>query len=206
MASLSVSIPPQVYKMLLLTGVGVAGYLLIKKGIHQAKSHAISNQFSSNDKNGMAARFAIRLFQAMFENDFFGLTEDEAAIFQVAKEMKAQNISFGLVAKKYKDKYRRDLLKNIQSALSPQEFDNFQNILTSPLGSIRLHEKLYLKQPTSVFNENFTKAIPLPATAKSIGLLAETVFVGTNSQRFYGFKNGRKKYYIPASKVILKSA
>ena len=205
MANVSVNIPPEMFKIIVFTGVGVAGYFLLRKGVNEIKNSNVNADLDDNGINGQAARLALRYFQAIHENDFFGVSEDEAAILQAARDGRGQNVPFNLVSRKYKNKYRKDLLRDIQNGLSTSEFAEFQNIIAATLGFVQ-KQKLILLNPSKIYNRTFTKSQHISHVGRVIGSLKETAYLGANEAPYYGFVNNKRLFYIPAKDVNLKTA
>ncbi|MEN7549041.1 hypothetical protein AAG747_14045 [Rapidithrix thailandica] len=196
-------IPPLVWKALLGAGVVFAGYLVFKKVQQREREKKFDNAYGSDTSLGRAAVYASRYYSAMWENDFFGWSEDEAEIFRTAQDMAQAGVSFGPVSQAYQMRYGKDLLKNIQNALNPTEFSKFRKLLAGDLSGLVIAEKVYAKGLVPVFSSDLQK-VQYIRSPQPLGMKQAVVILG--DVPFVAFENKARHYFVPLQNVTVKTA
>jgi hypothetical protein len=132
-----------VFIVILIAVALVAIWWFARKQIKQAKENRFNNTdttapIGSNAyKNSLAVNYAQRIKAS--RGAWGGLLNDnEDAIFQVAKDMRANNVPFSTVAKAYNDGFGSMLAQDLTSWLSPEELQKFYTLLGStPINGLR---------------------------------------------------------------------
>ncbi|WP_020532967.1 hypothetical protein [Flexithrix dorotheae] len=201
------SIPPVVWKALIATGLGVGAYLIVRKVVQNARRQSAIREFGRDGKNGLAVDLATLFYQAIWENDPVGWSENEPLIFDTAKRVKNEKGDFGLVHKAYKKIYDRDLLKDIQKALNPEEFVRFNEIIDTGigiLGQVPFTKLVATINPTTVFAHDLQQAKRVNGRVK-LGRHFETIVLGDN-RKLTGFMKNKNLFYVPEKDIRLINA
>lgn len=117
---------------LIIGGVAVigVGWYMLKKYNKEKDYQATERKLGDGSKTGVAVQLASRLYTAM---KGWGTNENE--MFQVAKEIRANNpkngLTFGDVSSAFRKLYNDDLLKWINKELNSEELRLFQKNLTA---------------------------------------------------------------------------
>ncbi len=196
------SIPPVVWKTAIATGLGVGTYLVVRKVVIAARRNAALKEFGESGAVDMATLF----YQAMWENDPFGmgLSEDEKLIFDTAERIEKQKLDFSKIQQAYKKIYDKDLLRDIQRSLSPEEFQKFNQIFSNILGQLPFSALVATMKHTTIFTKDMQRAIPVKEKVK-LGRHFETIILA-NKRKLTGFMKNNKLYYVPEKDVYLISA
>ncbi len=108
-----------------LVGVGVYYY---KKKQSEKNVEEASKAYGTNTTKGKAVEYA-GLFKTALNSGWFGMTENEEALYSAAIKMHQNSVSFGDVSTAYKQLYNEDLLPKINKLLSAEEQAIFNNAI-----------------------------------------------------------------------------
>ncbi|MEN7547824.1 hypothetical protein AAG747_07885 [Rapidithrix thailandica] len=194
-------IPPLVWKALLGAGVVFVGYQVVRKVQKREQEKKFDRAYGSDTTLGRAAVYASRYYSAMWENDFFGWSEDEEELFGTTRDMAQAGVSFGEVTEAYRMRYGKDLLKNIQSALSPSEFGKFRQLLAGDLSGLVLPEKVYGKGLVPVFSSDL-QSVQYIQSEQPLGMKQSVVRLG--DVFFVELENKQQRYFVPRDKVTIR--
>ena len=121
-------------------GIGLAvaglGYLVVRKVVLRAKTNKTTrnlDKFQQKDpREALAAAFAQQLSAAFnpwdLNNTWFSWLPDgtdKEACFRIAREMKARNVPFSMVAKAYHNLFQSDLASDLTSELDSADLRTF---------------------------------------------------------------------------------
>lgn len=111
--------------------LAVGGAYVANKFIAGYSKSNVEDSAGTNTKDGIAASYAIRLYEAMFGGLFFGLGTDDAEIKAVATLVKADKNN-ELVIAKYRTLYGNSLNTDLQKDGVFNDYYNIINGTTTP--------------------------------------------------------------------------
>ncbi|RSK24188.1 hypothetical protein [Hymenobacter metallilatus] len=200
----------------LLTGgffLAVAGgaFLLFRKILQTMQRDKAIKDVGANSADGLALAFASRCYAAMnsgheWWNDWFGDGTDEEALYQVARDMRSNNVPFVLVANKYKALYTRDLYADLTAELATDEMAQFQAALSTGLGNVLdpgllVTQQLITTAPSTILDD---KLEPVSQTGPRtrLGPHDETMML-PGGRVLHGFLYQNQRRYVAAPTVQL---
>jgi hypothetical protein len=111
--------------------VVIGGALIIRKGVKKlidSQNEKKQDEAVLKDPNppteaqrAKAIEQANIIYKALFENDFFGFSEDEAKVLETAKQI----THWKTVSSAYAKKFKRNLLNDVRKYLDDAEFSKF---------------------------------------------------------------------------------
>jgi len=124
-------------KFLKSAGLVIGGVILIGGAYYaytqwSKKREAVkaSNVYSNSSNEGLAVQYA-GLMHSALNSGWFGLTEDEEAIYKTAQKIYKAGLKFGDVANAYRKLYNEELLTKINKHLSPDELEIFNKAINT---------------------------------------------------------------------------
>jgi len=105
--------------------VGGVAYYFINKKIREAKELQVSKSIGANTTDGIALRYATAIKSSFSIWGWTNLT----AFFNAIKGILRDNIPFSKVIEAYNKLYGENLIKEIQSELSANEYAQFTKLI-----------------------------------------------------------------------------
>lgn len=188
-------------------------YFIVRKVILEIRRRKLLDQAGTNTADGLAIGYANRCYAAMFRgatewySDWVGDGTDEDAIFQVAREMRANGINLALVSDKYRTLYDRPLLQDLTRELDAGDLATFQNLLATGMGgpaglALVIDSMIVSTAPTTVYDEHLQPVQQIPAG----GRLGEHIgtLVQDSGHQYHEFYYAGQLRRVPAAATILK--
>ena len=104
-----------------VVGIIVTGIIVHRVG-KSIRDKITSSKFGSDD----ATQIAMSMHSALNPVGLWGAGTDESQLYTQAKKMKDRGVEFKKVSNAYSRKYKSDLLSDLESDLSPDEFEKIQ--------------------------------------------------------------------------------
>lgn len=185
-----------------------AAYVLVRKFVTAYRQNQLLKQVGTGSADGLAVGYAQRSYTAMISgyawwNDLVGDGTDEEALYQVAREMKTNNVPFALVAGKYKTLYNRELLTDLTNELDTTQMRKYQAALATGMNGLgaspSVHHWLVTTAPTPVLDDQLRVLGELPARMR-LGEHTHSLF-GADGQAWHGFDYRDQVRFVPAAAV-----
>jgi len=189
-----------------------AAYILIRKLITGYRKSHLLNQVGQSSADGLAIGYAQRLYTAMVSgygwwNAYLGDGTDEDAVYQVAREMHANKVTFSLVSAKFKVIYNEDLLDLLSAELGTDELAKFNRAMQTGLAGLpglgalepAPDYLLYTLAPTMVYDEQLQVVGPIPANM-ALGEHVAT-YIAPDGRVWHGYPYKHLTRFVPAEAV-----
>jgi hypothetical protein len=188
------SVPKEIWYSAAAVGVLAGVYFIGKRIIDDIRYSNTLKAYGTTTDKGLAVAYADRLYSAAYANLF---ATDEDAVFETAKAMYENSVSFAEVAKAYDELFKRDLNKDLNDDLTTSEKGKFMSLLTS--GVAGLGDVITTNRAATVYDQGMNPLITVKPKTK-LGRRISTVIMD-DKPKAYEFAHGKKSYYVQANDV-----